>query len=77
MIVAIAFVERRVSSLTKSVFDSILDGKMFEISDLDSVSDSMYEWLKFNKVSSDFFETQWFKNLLNKYGGMSDDLLIQ
>jgi hypothetical protein len=62
--VAIAVAERRIFVLSGQLFEEMKVSSDFKVNELDTVSDTMYDWFKAGVGSPDFSRTIWYRPLV-------------
>jgi hypothetical protein len=65
--VAIGIADRRIHVLSGCLFTQIRTDNTFTASELDSVSDQIYDWFKTGKSGADFGRTSWYRPLMKQY----------
>lgn len=71
MVIAITILERRVQTLRGKLFQAIKDGEPFEKSELDNISDTMYDWFKSAKSTPDYSRSAWYRPLMKQYADVT------
>ena len=67
IIVAIGIAERRISVLSGALFTQIKNENSFQTSEIDHVSDQIYDCFKTGKIICDFGRSSWYRPLIKLY----------